>query len=242
MLKRLTRTHFGQVGISWLIAVVIRFTAWSISWTVVNPSIAKRFVEDGETALGVFWHNRIMLMTQAWQSEYPLAMLQSPHPDGRVIAKAIQKLGFQTIWGSSTRGKGGATGLRNIVKALRDGVSIGITPDGPRGPRMRLSAGVVLAAKMTGCPVVPVSWNVEHRKLLGTWDRMVLARPFSRGVFVWGDPIVVPKSLTSEELEYYRLIIENRLNETNAEADRYFGHAQIEPADPNEETGKRKHR
>ena len=105
---------------------------------------------------------------------------------------------------------------------------------------MRVSAGVVLAAKISGCPVVPVSWNVEHRKLLNTWDRMVLARPFSRGVFVWGEPIAVPKSLTNQELEYYRLIIEKQLNETNAEADRYFGHTPIEPADPNDEKGKRK--
>ncbi|MBM85169.1 MAG: hypothetical protein CMM47_04005 [Rhodospirillaceae bacterium] len=240
MLKRLTRTNFGQGVLSWLIAAVIRFTAWSIRWHIVNPRIAKRFVEDGEIAVGVFWHNRIMLMTHAWQSEYPLAMLQSPHPDGRVIARAIQRLGFKTIWGSSTKGKGGAAGLRKIVKMLENGVNIGITPDGPRGPRMRVSAGVVLAAKISGCPVVPVSWNVEHRKLLNTWDRMVLARPFSRGVFVWGEPIAVPKSLTNQELEYYRLIIEKQLNETNAEADRYFGHTPIEPADPNDEKGKRK--
>ena len=229
MLKKILRSEIGQAVLSWLIAQLIHWTGKSIRWETVRPEIAERMLRTTEPRIGVFWHNRIMLMTHLWHGESPLAMLQSPHPDGRLIARAINRLGFLTIWGSSSKGKGGAAGLRNIVKALKDGVVIGVTPDGPRGPRMRMEPGVIVAARMSGAAIVPLAWNVSHRKLLGTWDRMIFARPFSRGVWVWGEPIHIPKD---GDIEEWRQKVEDSLNAVSAEADRHFGHTPIEPAPP----------
>lgn len=229
MWKRVRRSETGQAVASWLIAWLIRLTVKSIRWKMVMSEATGEVLEAEAPIVGIFWHNRILMMPACWEASRPITLLRSPHRDGRLIGRAVEWLGYQTVSGSSN--KGGAGGLRNLLKAIVGGRSIGITPDGPRGPRMRLSPGVVAAARLSGAPVIPAAWNVEHRKLLGTWDRMILARPFSRGVFYYGEPITVPKSLTAEEQEDYRLLIEERLNAVSRQADLHFGHAPIEPAD-----------
>jgi lysophospholipid acyltransferase (LPLAT)-like uncharacterized protein len=242
MLKRMLRSEAGQAVLSWILARFIQLTAWSIRWERPPTDGSAVVHEPDQPLIAIFWHSRILQMTESWPMTKPLAMLQSPHPDGKVIARAIQRLGFQTIWGSSTKGKGGAAGLRNLIKGLRGGLSIGITPDGPRGPRMHLGPGVVAAARLSGAPVVPGAWNTKHRKALGTWDRMLIARPFSRGVILWGEPVHVPKTLTPEEFEDYRLLIETRLIEVTNQADLHFGHEPVTQAGPDEIKGRRKDR
>jgi lysophospholipid acyltransferase (LPLAT)-like uncharacterized protein len=240
MLKRMLRSETGQSILSWILAKYMLFLAWSIRWECTSPEVFAFVRAPDQPVIAVFWHSRIVQMSECWPRNKPAAMLQSPHPDGKLIARAIQRLGFQTIWGSSTKGKGGATGLRNLIKALRGGLSVGITPDGPRGPRMHLSLGVVAAARMSGVPVVPIAWNTKHRKALGTWDRMLLPYPFSRGVVMWGEPIYVPKTLTPDEFEAYRLIIEDSLIEITQQSDLHFGHEPTVQAEPGEEKKGRK--
>jgi lysophospholipid acyltransferase (LPLAT)-like uncharacterized protein len=242
MLKRMLRSKVGQHVVSWILAKCILLTAWSIRWEKQLPEAAPLVHALDQPIIAVFWHSRVMQMSVGWPMAKPMAMLQSPHPDGKLIAAAIQRIGFQTIWGSSTKGKGGAAGLRNLIKALRGGLSIGITPDGPRGPRMHLSPGVVAAARMSGAPIIPCAWNTKHRKVLRTWDHMVLARPFSRGVILVGDPIYVPKALTPEEFEDYRLRVEDRLIAITCQADLHFQHEPDTQADADDVKGRRKDR
>jgi lysophospholipid acyltransferase (LPLAT)-like uncharacterized protein len=242
MLKRLLRSKAGQAVASWVLARLIQLTGWSIRWERPSTEGAALVQAPDQPVIAVFWHSRVEQMTEAWPMSKPLAMLQSPHPDGKLIAGAIQRIGFQTIWGSSTKGKGGAAGLRNLIKALRGGLSVGITPDGPRGPRMHLSGGVIAAARMSGVPVVPGAWNTRHRKTLGTWDRMLLARPFTQGIILWGEPVYVPKTLTPEEFEDYRLLVETRLIELTDQVDLHFGHEPVPQAAPGEIKERRKDR
>lgn len=221
MLKKILRSAFGQNLASFLIANLIRFTARSTRWTVIRPDIGDQFM-SGEATIGIFWHERIMLMTEAWKSDGKFWMLQSPHRDGTLIANAIQKLGFYTIWGSSSISKGGAASLRAMVKTLKKGDSVGITPDGPRGPSRKLSPGVVAMARLSGCSVYPLAWSVSRKKKLSTWDKMLFALPFSKGVIAYGEPIHVPRSLSKDDQERYRLLIEQRLNDITDKADQYI--------------------
>ncbi|MEX2450013.1 MAG: hypothetical protein WD407_04080, partial [Rhodospirillales bacterium] len=108
------------------------------------------------------------------------------------------------------------------------------TPDGPRGPRMRASDGIVTIARLAGAPIVPVSFGAARRRVLNTWDRFVLALPFSRGVIVWGDPIVIERDADDAKLDEARRAVEDALNAITAEADALCGCAPVEPAAVNE--------
>lgn len=232
MLKRLLRTHTGREIASWLLAAVIRGLARTIRWRTLHPEVRDQVLNSQRPVIGAFWHNRIMLMTEIWQTDRPVAMLQSRHADGRLIARTIQRLGIGDIVGSAGKGKGGAQAARAMLKALRAGTSVAVTPDGPRGPRMRVGGGIIALARMSGAPIYPVAWNVSRRKVLKTWDRFLLAYPFSRGVFVWGEPLSVPRDADEDTLEALRLELEARLNGVCREADEALGTAPIAPADP----------
>ncbi len=135
-----------------------------------------------------------------------------------MIGKALKRFGFHAILGSTTRK--GFSGFKQMVKAHES--DIGIVPDGPRGPRQQVQIGVIELARLTGRPIIPVTFNASRRKIFNTWDRFLLPYPFSRGVFIWGEPIVVNTNGNRAHLEEKRLLLERKLNELTEEADRYF--------------------
>ena len=106
-----------------------------------------------------------------------------------------------------------------MLRALKEGCVIGLTPDGPRGPRMRASEGLAALARLSGVPVIPVACAFRRRRILSTWDRMILPLPFTRGVLIWGDPITVPTDARGPELEKARLTLETALTALTREAD-----------------------
>src|SRR5690606_21656340 len=108
--------------------------------------------------------------------------------------------------------------------------TVGITPDGPHGPRMRAGGGAVTLARLTGAPLLPLAFGCRPRRLLGTWDRLAVALPFGRGVFVWGAPIFVPRDADSDALEAARQALEKGLNAVTDEADRLTGQDLVPPA------------
>lgn len=154
-------------------------------------------------------------------------MLISAHRDGQLIAKTVGHLGIQTIEGSSTRG--GAAALKRMMGILASGECVGITPDGPRGPRMRVSGGVIALARLSGAPVIPATYSVSRWKTLSSWDRFIIAWPFCRGVFVWGEPIEIPRDADERMQEECRLKIEDAMNNLCLEADRMTGLPTPEP-------------
>ena len=120
--------------------------------------------------------------------------------------------------------------MRAILRAIADGDCIGITPDGPRGPRMRASAGAVHIARLAGVPIFPATFSTARRRVFGSWDRFLFPLPFSRGVYLWGEPITLARNADSAAVEAARQQLEDRLNDLTREADRICGHPAIEPA------------
>lgn len=172
----------------------------------------------------------MLMMPYAWRWEGPFRMLISHHRDGRLIADTIRNLGLDVTDGSSSRG--GLAAVRELVKALKEGIAIGVTPDGPRGPRMRVQMGIVRIASLSGAPIIPVSFGARRRRVLSSWDRFVVIWPFNSGVFIYGKEIFVPKEADDATLEQARMELENSLNAITVECDRMTGHSPIEPADP----------
>ena len=149
-----------------------------------------------------------------------LSFLVSPHRDGQIVGKALARFGFHAILGSTTRK--GFSAFKQMVKAHQDGSDLAIVPDGPRGPRYRVQMGVIELAKLIGRPIVPLSFSASRRKIFKTWDHFLLPYPFSKGVFIWGEPVFVDADGDRAHLEEKRALLEKRLNELTDQADHYF--------------------
>ena len=226
--KRLQRSEFVQAALAVLIALYIRLVHLTTSWTVVRPPRTKDILAEGRPFIGCFWHGRMVVMIGALPRDMELHTLISEHPDGLLISRAIRRLGVHTV--EAPRKRGRFVAVRAIQRVLDEGYPVAITPDGPRGPRMRAKLGAVKAAQLSGVPILPVSGTVSRRRILPSWDRFCLPFPFARGVIFWGEPIEVPSESDEAGLERLREELEERLNALTAEADRHFGQPVIEPA------------
>jgi len=124
----------------------------------------------------VFWHANLLPLVHLHRDE-GITVLVSTHRDGELIAKVIQKRGFGLARGSSSRG--GVTGLRALVWAARKGRDLAVTPDGPRGPRESFKVGALMAARLSGLPVVPIALRFSDAWQAPSWDGFVVPHPFS---------------------------------------------------------------
>ena len=236
LLKRLVRSEQVIQVLCWIIHLYIRLLHASGRWTVEGADIPQRTLARGRAFILAFWHGRLLMMPMAWQRMAPIHMLISSHRDGRIIAEAVRYFDIDWLAGSSS--EGGLAALRQMVKHLKAGACVGITPDGPRGPAMRASPGIVATARLARAPILPIAYATRRRRILGTWDRFHLPFPPTGGLFLWGEPIEVPEDADEAALERYRALVEERMNAMTAEADRRMGHPALapEPAAPAAET------
>lgn len=218
----------AQSALCWIIACYIRLVWRTGRWTIVDGEGPLARNRERRPFIAAFWHGRLAMMPYALGgAAQDITVMISNHRDGRMIARAVKFFGITVIAGSTS--KGGASAFRSAVRALRDNAILSITPDGPRGPRMRASDGVAVLARFTGAPVYPVAFSTSRRRVLGSWDRFVLPLPFSRGVFVWGAPIEAGPQRDGETVESLRLKIEDSLNAVTEKADRLTGQPVVAP-------------
>ena len=185
----------------------------------------------GERFIYAFWHDSLLApMTTRTKIE----MLISQHADGELVARICQWIGFGVVRGSSTRG--GYEALVNMISKSDPNAHLGVTPDGPKGPRHVVQQGMIYVASRTGVPIVACGYGFTHVRRLNSWDRFAVPRPFSRVVGVVCDPIRVPPDLSRAELEQWRVIVENAFLRATAQADdwalriRQFGPQAPPPA------------
>jgi lysophospholipid acyltransferase (LPLAT)-like uncharacterized protein len=163
-----------------------------------------------------FWHNRILAITAAFCREYPpgrggVLVLTSASRDGMWLGEVAHQLGLGSVRGSSSRR--GATAMRELLEKVALGHDIAITPDGPRGPKYELGAGLVYLAEKAGLPVLPVHANFSGCWRLRSWDQFMIPRPFSRVDITLGPLMRVPATQTDKEFEAERRKIESVLRE-----------------------------
>lgn len=144
-------------------------------------------------------------------------LLVSKSNDGEIISRTTNLLGYPTIRGS--QGRGGTEALRTIVKTLKKGDNIAYTVDGPRGPIKQVKQGVIRIAQMSQVPILPLVPATKYKLIANSWDRYVMPFFLSKVKTVFGKPIHVPKELSDEEVEQYRLNLENTLLRLEIEAE-----------------------
>ncbi len=235
--KRIIKSDTMRSTLCWLAASYVRLMRTTGRWRTEGGDHPAHYLTEGKPFIVAFWHQRLLMMPYTWRSvggDRPFNMLISSHRDGEIISRTIARFDIKTIAGSTGKGKGGAAALRQILKALKAGEVVGMTPDGPRGPRMRASDGIIQAARMAGVPIFPLTYSASNRKVIQSWDRFILPLPFSRGVFHWGDPIFVDRKLDEEGMEAKRVELENALTELTQKTDQSLGLDVIPPAAPDE--------
>jgi lysophospholipid acyltransferase (LPLAT)-like uncharacterized protein len=200
-----------------LLVILIRLIYATMRVTVAGREILPGFAARGEGYVGVFWHARILMIPFLYPGN-GLHILVSQHRDGDIIANILSQFGFYLVRGSSTRG--GLDALREMLKLLRADQDLGIAADGPRGPAEVLKPGAAQLGRLSGKPVIPISFAASRSIRLRSWDRFMIPLPFSRGVFVVGEPLRCEKD---EEVEAFRLRIENAMVAATARADALAG-------------------
>lgn len=227
-MKALLRHDAVQHLLGWLISLYIRLVFRLTRWTYLGDAEVVADAAAGRPFIVCFWHGRMILMPKFWRFTMPMYLLGSLHRDGQLILRTLRRFGVQSISGSSS--KQGVRALRAMTRVLAEGGAVCIAPDGPRGPRMRVSPGIIALARLSGAPIVPITFSVERGKVLGSWDRFLLALPFGRGVFIAGPHLSVPRDADDQAMESARLELERRLNAITLEADRRCRRAPVEPA------------
>lgn len=174
----------------------------------------------GQPVIFALWHGRLLPLTW-FQRGGRIAALISRSADGEYIARVVEGWGYDTVRGSSSRGGGAA--LRELVRRSREGWSLAITPDGPRGPRQRLQPGVITTAQLTGLPILPLAAGCPRAWWPGSWDRFCVPKPFSTVRVLYGEPRWIPREAGERELAEHARALEGQLNAMTEEVDRDGG-------------------
>ncbi|MBY0407431.1 MAG: lysophospholipid acyltransferase family protein [Rickettsiales bacterium] len=215
--KRLLKHPRTQIAACWLLTQYIRLVYLTSRKTRIYHEAAKPFLSGEQNALFAFWHGRMMMCPLIEPPGRKMHVLISHHRDGLLISRVIGHFGEATIAGSSSRG--GSNAIKAILRALKAGDNVAITPDGPRGPAQVAQIGIAATARISGRPVLPVAFAASRCVRLKSWDRFMLALPFSRIVFCVGEPIGVSKEAGENVEEIARQAIEERMNHLQDKAD-----------------------
>lgn len=170
--------------------------------------------------IAAFWHFSYPTILYFFRDKGYLTIV-SRSRDGEIAAKMVKRLGFFPFRGSP--GKGGATALKGIISAFRDGPGGGFVADGSQGPAQVAQKGLLLLAMYSGCPIFPVSIAADRYWRFRTWDRTLLPKPFARVAVSWGPMIKVERSASSAAIEEYRVQLERTLNEITLQAEKAAG-------------------
>jgi lysophospholipid acyltransferase (LPLAT)-like uncharacterized protein len=211
----------------WLVRLVALLAAWMIRWWM--STVRRRiFFADGlvhpvdarvEKFIYAFWHDSFFFIAATpWAGPSRIHVLISQHADGELIARTCRHLRFGVVRGSTSRGGAGA--LLQLLHCSRRS-HLGVTPDGPRGPRRQVQLGSIYAASFTGLPIVPVGVGYERAWRSRSWDRFGVPWAWSVATCVFGPPVHVPPSLGREGLEHYRRLVEERMHLATEAAERW---------------------
>jgi lysophospholipid acyltransferase (LPLAT)-like uncharacterized protein len=168
-------------------------------------------------AIFMFWHEYIPMLFYL-RGHCSIAMLLSRHQDAELLSHAARHMGFQTVRGST--GRGGTAALRELIRKS-NGMNLAITPDGPRGPRRRMSPGPIYLSSKLGIPLVAIGLGYDRPWRVSTWDKFAIPRPFTRARVIPSPFLQIPPDLDRDGVEHYRQHLEAVLNRLTMQAERW---------------------
>lgn len=184
---------------------IYRLWARTLRLRIEDPHDVIGFVRE-QPVIFAIWHNRLLMLPRVFDPSFPTRQsygLISASRDGDRIANWIERSGYGTIRGSSSRK--GAAALRQLIDTLAANGNVLFTPDGPRGPVYEVSQGVVFVAQKSGAPIVPIHMEYSSCWRMKSWDRFVVPKPFATLRAIFGAPIRIPPLAGPEQFEKEQL-------------------------------------
>ena len=218
------RTWLAFRLVPFIAATLVKILAYTLRVRFEALGPVENLVDAGEHFVLAFYHRRLVLMPQAYPfrrrtvtgERRGVAILSSDSKDGERSAATWRWFGIHAVRGTAG-GRSGAQSLVKMIRVVKEGWDLGITVDGPRGPGQQVKPGVLAVSRKTGAWVVPVCVAYERAWRLGTWDRMLVPKPFSAVVVRYGEPFQLPGNCDEEPFRQ-RLQANLDLMETWAEA------------------------
>ena len=214
-LKRLQASLIAAVGYR-----VIALLGSTLRWKTEGLEHFDAIVASGRQPVMGFWHGRILPAAYYFRRR-GIVVITSENFDGEWIAGIIERFGYGTARGSTSRG--GRRALLQLTRDMAAGQPAGFTIDGPRGPAQVAQPGAIWLAKATGNPVLPFHLEASRHWTLGSWDRTQIPKPFATVALVVGEPFDVPHDADEHALEAARVFLEARLKALEARARAMLG-------------------
>lgn len=221
LLQKLLFVLAGALG-GWLIGL------YYLTVRIRTDAEVRRMLA-GQVPAGIypFWHSHQLSAVWHFRNR-GIGIIISASRDGEYIARIAESLGFHTIRGSSSRGA--VEALKEMIRFVKDGGALGITPDGPRGPRYSISPGALAAARATGRPIIPFAIGLSRFWEVRSWDRFRIPKPFSRGFLMLGEPMHVPADADEVALKALAGQLRDSMLRLEREADRRAGSPRRPPS------------
>lgn len=196
----------------WLIKLICSTVRWEVRGMDRWDGIFAR----GNRAILASWHSCIFGATWFWRRR-GIVVMSSRSRDAEYIGRFIKRLGYGTARGSATRG--GLRALVEMAECLENGIDVGFTIDGPRGPAYVAKPGAVTLARHTGQAILPFHVTARRYFELPSWDRLQIPVPFTRAVILVAEPIYVPRDATNEEIESKQIQLQTALDQLRVEGE-----------------------
>lgn len=237
-LRSIFYSGFVQELACFLISSYIKLVMLLSKKHFLNLDSVNQLIKNNKPFIAVTWHGRVAIssyiFSKSWRinKNYKMSVLASKHGDGMIIAKVMQNLGAQAIYGSTRKKNDSKKGIdianfRKIFECLKNNGSLCLTPDGPRGPRFKVNGHLITIAQKTKVPIFAVSCATSKRKVFNSWDKFILPLPFSKAAFYVSDPIYIAENLDEKELDAINQKIEEAINFACDKVDDYVGVEKI---------------
>ena len=210
-------TYRLAVGLASLILEVLW---WTCRIRYVGLDEFRDLTRKHGSVVPVCWHQHLLLLARFLVSRQAKPVkpgfMISPSVDGEAPSMLARFYGAEVVRGSGTYS--GLRAVRGAHQSLENGISLAVTPDGPRGPRFKFKPGAIFAAQIAGKPVVPVAYAARPARVLKTWDKFVIPFPFGRVCIALGEPYFPPNELNDEQMKRVQLELEQRMLDTYRKA------------------------
>ncbi len=204
-----------------LIALIIRLFWMTCRLRIIGEENLDALQDKDKPIIPCHWHQRQLFcgyyLLRRLGKRFKMGYLVSPSKDGELVARTLRYLGARPIRGSATRT--GAQAMRNLYRAVKDGFSPVMTPDGSVGPIFEFKAGPVMLAQLSGAPLIPLTYAAKKAWFLNSWDRFMIPRPFTKIVIALGPPRYVKSTGKMQAADSVQEEMQAALNDLGTEAE-----------------------